>query len=211
MRGLMCGAIALSALSGVALADVMVTVPGTSNLWLAGMPDGSTAGDGFDTAPAQSPTLVPLAVSAGTVFSFVVTGSVNNDPSPSDLTPDGIGLQGRIPGAENGIANLIAPTNSLIGVFLDATQPDGSEPPATLDFSVLGLDVAALFPGLKQPFFIGDGLTSAAAVQTFTAPRVRPGSTWAPWTASSGSTTSASSRSRSSPRPARRACWPPPV
>src|SRR5262249_4020262 len=58
-----------------------VLVPGTSDPWLAGMPDGSTASMG-DVAPAQSPALVPdLAVNAGDVLTFTAAGSVNFFPS----------------------------------------------------------------------------------------------------------------------------------
>ena len=43
-----------------------LTVPGTSNPWLAGMTNGSTAGCGYDTAPAESPVLVSGAtISSG--------------------------------------------------------------------------------------------------------------------------------------------------
>ena len=37
-----------------------VVVPGNSNPWLAGMPDGTLGGDGSDSAPADSPVLVDL-------------------------------------------------------------------------------------------------------------------------------------------------------
>ena len=55
--------------------------------------------------------------------------------------------------------------NGLIGVFLDATQPDLAGPaPASLTFaSAAELSYATLSPGLRQPFFIGDGLTGTGA------------------------------------------------
>lgn len=167
------GVVALA--SGTAWAGAILTVPGTSNLWLAGMPDGSVAGDGQDSAPGQSPVLVPVSVAGGDVFSFEATGSVLNGDGPLTLGPDGDLFQffGRVPGAENGIADMYGPLNSLIGVFLDDSQPDGSATPAGLDFSSKGLGVnfASLSPLLKQPFFIGDGQTNETrAVQQFTAP-----------------------------------------
>jgi hypothetical protein len=146
-----------------------ISVPGTSDPWLAGMPSGSTASSG-DIAPAQSPVLYPGAVSGGQVLLFSVQGSVNNAPGPSGLTPDGGSFTPHATGAENGIANLTAPINSLIGVFLDAAQPDGSPAPGGLDFSLIGLDFLTLAPALKQPFFIGDGLASGLTPQEFTAP-----------------------------------------
>ena len=74
-------------------------------------------------------------------------------------------------GAENGIANVFAPANSLIGVFLDASQPDSSPAPAGLSFSTAASwDYTVLSPGLKQPFFIGDGLTSGGLQQQVIVP-----------------------------------------
>jgi hypothetical protein len=61
-------------------------------------------------------------------------------------------------GDEHGIANVVAPIDALIGVFLGPDQPDSSAAPEALDFSTPALrDFASLSPLLKQPFFIGDG------------------------------------------------------
>jgi hypothetical protein len=161
--------------SGSASAGTFVTVPGTSNTWLAGMPDGSTAGNGQDFAPTNSPVLAPVSVTGGDVFTFDATGSVLNGDGPLTLGPDGdLGAyQARIPGPENGIADMFGPINSLIGVFLSDEQPDGSPTPNGLDFSAegLGLNFSSLSPLLKQPFFIGDGQTDdTRVVQEFIAP-----------------------------------------
>ncbi len=181
------GAIALSCKSSciagamvVALAICLTTsasaqrivVPGTSNPWLAGMPDGSVAGGGYDTAPAQSPVLVPVVVAGGMVFTFAVTGSVSNTPFPLGLTPDGGNFYARETPPENGIADLVAPINSLVGVFLDSSRPDAFPTPGRLDFAATGLDFASVAPALRQPFFIGDGLagTGSGRVQRFIAP-----------------------------------------
>ena len=139
-----------------------VAVPGTSDPWLAGMPPGSTASGG-DTAPAQSPVLVPgpVNIAAGGTLTFVVTGEVSNTGVLQGLTPDGQAPASHIAGAENGIADVFAPLNSLIGIFLDNQQPNlaGPAPPA-LSFTAPGaVSYATLSPGLRQPFFIGDGLT----------------------------------------------------
>jgi hypothetical protein len=74
-------------------------------------------------------------------------------------------------GAENGIASTTAQLSSLIGVFLDDTQPSLGPAPAALDFSGPGgMDFLILSPVLKQPFFIGNGLTTGSAVQEFVIP-----------------------------------------
>ena len=78
-------------------------------------------------------------------------------------------------GAENGIGNAIAPLGTLMGVFLDGSQPDLSSAPSTLDFSgSSSLDFTTLSPGLKQVFFIGDGLSAGSTTQQFYVP---PGAT----------------------------------
>ena len=169
---------------GGASAAHAVAVPGTSDPWLAGMPGGSTASSG-DTAPAEAPVLVPgVPLSAGEVLTFSATGGVYNAPvsasSLSTLDPDGgRGTAGPIDGAvthsagaENGIANLTAPINSLVGVFLSDAQPSLSRAPSGLSFPSAGSGPASLSPALQQPFFIGDGLTGtgSGSVQDFVIP-----------------------------------------
>jgi hypothetical protein len=143
-------------------------VPGTSDLWLAGMPNGSNASY-EDFAPGQSPVLV-TGISAGQVLTFTVTGSVSNTPYASGLTPDGGGIIWHDTHAENGISDIHAPINSLIGVFLDSTKPSLSAAPTALDFSSISLNFTTLSPELKQVFFIGNGSTGTGNVQTFIAP-----------------------------------------
>jgi len=149
-----------------------VNVPGSSNPFLAGMPPGSGA-DG-DSAPDQSPVQVlGLNLPAGGDITFSVTGSVDfGGGGPTD-PPDGSFNVGH--GAENGLGGYQAPANSLVGVFLDASEPDLSPAPADLDFTSgagIGTAFTTLAPGLKQIFFIGDGLTGtgSGAAQQFTVP-----------------------------------------
>src|SRR5437867_436430 len=60
---------------------LLATVPGTANLWLAGMPDGSNGHFG-DVAPDNSPVEVTdVALVAGASLSFDATGAD---------TPDGL-------------------------------------------------------------------------------------------------------------------------
>ena len=153
--------------ASAASAQVSVgSVPGTSDPWLAGMPPGSTASGG-DTAPAQSPVLVgaPVNVALGGTLTFIVTGEVSNTPVLQGLTPDGQAPTSHFAGTENGIAAVTAPLNSLIGVFLDNQQPNLAGPaPGALSFTTPAeLAYASLSPGLRQPFFIGDGLTGTGA------------------------------------------------
>ena len=178
--------IAGAASSPVFAETVFTVVPGTASPYLAGMPPGSTCCldpiPPNDTAPAESPAQVlGIPLVPGTVLTFSVSGGVSNQATvPPTNIPDGdafftspfTGLPGTDDG--NGIARMNAPVNALVGVFLDDGVPSTSPAPPGLDFSDGGLGRAfgQLCPGLKQPFFIGDGLTGhgAGAPQQFVVP-----------------------------------------
>jgi hypothetical protein len=87
-------------------------------------------------------------------------------------------------GSEHGISNIIAPLNSVIGVFMDqngathgadSTQETGeSSPPGTpagLDFSTQAeRDYTTIAPKLNQSFYIGNGETSTGVLQSIVVP-----------------------------------------
>src|SRR5215469_12261603 len=148
-----------------------LTVPGTSDPWLAGMPAGSTASLG-DVAPQQSPVLVPISIVPGEVLTFSATGLVTESPKNPFVGPDGGPFTDHFTGAENGISNANMPHNALLGVFLSGSQPNLLPAPAELDFSTLGTGFVSLAPELQQVFFIGDGLTGTGTglTQDFIAP-----------------------------------------
>jgi hypothetical protein len=144
-------------------------VPGTSDLWLAGMPPGSRA-SGTDVAPNQSPVEVTdFSLQVGAILAFRAVGLVSNGvcgpPFCPTFGPDGGIKPDQVPffhdnGAENGISNLGAPINSLIGLFLGSSAPILAPAAASLDFNSLAAqDYLILSPLLQQAFFIGDGLT----------------------------------------------------
>jgi hypothetical protein len=161
---------------------ITVNVPGTSDPWLAGMPNGSTAsynpgsGEPGDVAPAQSPVLVNgISIVPGMILMWSATGLVGNFPTDPGVGPDGWILgpaYSHFTGAENGISNILTPVNSLLGVFLGPLEPDLNLPPPTdLNFSSSDLrDYLTLDPELQQVFFMGDGLTDGAIAQTIVAP-----------------------------------------
>jgi uncharacterized delta-60 repeat protein len=160
---------------------VTVTVPGTANPWLAGMPNGTQSEFG-DYAPANSPVLVNLNLTPGSwVQVSNITGTAAHWP-PAPTGPEGClildpciftNISHDI-GAEHGKSNLTAPINSLIGVFLDNNIPQNPAP-ASLDFSTMqSRDYLDLHPQLKQVFFIGDGKTNGGVQQKITVP---PGAT----------------------------------
>jgi len=152
------------------------TVPGTADPWLAGMPVGATASasNGYpaDVAPAQSPVLISnLPLIVGNLLTFNVSGSVNNVFSPSSSTPDGGSGVYHFNGAENGISNIFAPVNSLVGVFLGAEQPNFSAAPDLLNFGTQSSEnYHTLAPLIKQVFLIGDGKTNTGIPQQIVVP-----------------------------------------
>ncbi|MFO0897485.1 MAG: Ig-like domain-containing protein [Pirellulales bacterium] len=157
-----------------------VNVPATSNLWLAGMPDGSTA-SGLDSAPAQSPVQVlGVPVTGGDSLQFQSSGGASSGAQGGLLYPaDGSSVfvqHGS--GAENGLANIVAPLNSLVGVFLSDDSPAGLPTPWwSLDFRSNsgnvpnGTDFVDLQPLLRQPFFIGDGSATDGTPQLIRVPQ----------------------------------------
>ena len=155
---------------------VVISVPGTSNPWLAGMPAGATASI-LDVAPAQSPAQVTgLAFAPGDALRFSAVGSTDHcSPGSCGLAGAegdlGEGSYAHAAGPENGIGNVTALIDSLIGVFLDGNVPSGVAP-SGLDFSTaLSRDFATLSPLLKQPFYIGDGFRNdGVTVQSFLVP-----------------------------------------
>jgi hypothetical protein len=148
-----------------------VVVPGSSNPYLAGMPNGSTAS--FDTAPAQSPVQVlGLNIAGGGTLTFSATGTVTFDGFSANGPDGGFSV---LRGDENGLSGYHAPVNALVGVFLDNVQPNQSAAPVGLDFfagTPGTTSFTSLSPQLKQIFFIGDGRTGteSGASQTFVIP-----------------------------------------
>lgn len=176
MRHVFAATLLTCGLAATVNAGPIVVVAGTDNPWLAGMPDGSAAVF-FDLAPFNSAEQVPLAFSAGQVFTFAVSGQTDHcDAGGCGFAgADGDefeGVWGKTAGAENGISNLISPIDALVGVFLGPGQPDLTVAPATLDFSTpASRDFDSLSPLLKQAFFIGDGLRNdGTTAQKFFAP-----------------------------------------
>jgi hypothetical protein len=168
-------------LSAAAWAEVVVSVqvPGWSDPWLAGMPDGSVAScwppEGCDVAPAQSPQrVVGLCLNPGEPLTFLATGSVLHYPGTPTDPPDGSYVTNHNwddDYGENGISDVNAPYDCLLGVFLTDDRPDQSPDPPNLDFSTQeSRDFLVLSPRLKQVFFIGDGRTSQGAVQEVIVP-----------------------------------------
>jgi hypothetical protein len=150
-----------------------LTLQATTDIWLAGQPNGSTLTGffGTDAAPANSPVLV--GVTAGTTLTFSASGSTSVDGT-CFADADGVGCYGDeysfSPGPANGISTYAGPSNALIGVFLASSPPSGTG----VDYGDNPPNTSALTynPVLNQVFFIGDGLTGdgTGSVQGFIVP-----------------------------------------
>jgi hypothetical protein len=177
------GLLANDQLPPVTSSTALFSVPASADPWLAGMPNGSFASYG-DRAPEYSPVLVEgLLFGPGDGLQFAAEGLSGNSHFVAyfpTYPPDGGPINGQsywehYGGPENGLADIKAPINSLVGVFLDDSVPSLYAPPATLDFRpggnvAGGYDYELLHPGLRQVFFIGDGLTSKGLRQTVDVP-----------------------------------------
>jgi hypothetical protein len=177
--------------------NVNQLIQATANPFLSGMPAGSTASEinphhdvdhaGTSTNPLESPTPLGMPISGGTNLTFTsITGTARHDPNLADYEPDGqldnighnnlttveSGDYANTMYSENGIADVWAPIDALVGVFLDDSAPNTTPTPSSLDFSTAASrDFSVLKPQLKQIFFIGDGENSAGVAQQFVAPK----------------------------------------
>jgi Flp pilus assembly protein TadG len=163
-------------------ATINTWVPAMGDPWLAGMPNGTTA-NSYDSAPNDSPGQVSttLALVAGATLNFTISGiaSINGGTSNSagadgDSTrisynnyPSAIST-----GREHGMSNLSAPLGCVMGVFLDAIEPDmDGALPSDLDFTAAASrDFSSLSPAVRQPFFIGDARQASGTLQSFVVP-----------------------------------------
>lgn len=155
-----------------ATASAGVIVPGTADMWLAGMPDGATATSG-DVAPKHSPVLVHnIDLTQGSItFTKVVGGALHFEGCPDACTPpEGDFFIAHAPGAMNGMSGTNAPVNALMGVFLGKDAPIASDAPEALDFATVGTHFPYLKPKLKQVFYIGNGRMENGELQTFYVP-----------------------------------------
>ncbi|MBI1789988.1 MAG: hypothetical protein HYR60_20855 [Acidobacteria bacterium] len=148
---------------------INVSVPGASQIGLAGQPDGTTWNS--DSAPLNSPVQVRVSFSAGQGFQFTAAGQVGIYGDRPFVTPDGT-LQCCYPdqtGGGYGIGRIRAPAGSLIGVFT-ADQVDRNTNQPSVDYHGAAQDVVVVAPLLQQPFLIGSGQTSEGKPKTFVAP-----------------------------------------
>ena len=149
---------------------VDVSVDARCNIYGAGhLPpnDAPTVGTHGGGLP---PVLILLAaLSNAPALRFLASGSVSYCPSCGVNGPDGAGFISAAP-SYNGVSGITNfPGRSLIAVFVGEVEPTNPAP-APLDFAIIGTNYATLAPGLRQMFFIGDGLTANGMAQVIRVP-----------------------------------------
>ena len=173
-RGLVLGLLLVASLPAQAPpGTVVVRVSAQANPYLAGMPGGARVSWG-DSAPRQSPLQVPVSLEGATAVTFAATGAASHGPQPCPpycSPPEGRELTDHQYGSEDGISDVRAPYESLLGVFLDDQPPDRSKAPHRLDFGRIGLKFTTLSPELKQLFFIGGGKTRDGTARRYLVPK----------------------------------------
>lgn len=146
--GRIAAAAGLLAVAGLgAHGGTILTVPGTSDPWLANAAiDNEGTPEPADVAPDQSPVLFG-SVTPGMLVSWSATGTVGHPGDESG--PDGVSwyFVSRYIGAANGIDDLSAPINSLIGVWM---LDDGTGVPF-----YMGSTGSAIAPAGASELFLG--------------------------------------------------------
>lgn len=161
-------------------------VPATSNPYFAGSPVASSLDYIITAYDPQTPTdrfaqNAPILVSpigdclkVGAPIYFSVGGAItfSNVDAPTDANGSLDKMVSHQKGATFGKSDIIAPINSLIGVFLGEGDPAGFLAPSPLDFSTQAArDYFTLNPTLGQTFFIGNGRTSTGEYHRIIVPK----------------------------------------
>ncbi len=164
--------------------QAMIRVQPTSVIYLAGRDDIKIPPTGLEapqfplSCRGDSIEVFPAAfqIKNGTTFTFKVSGKVNFYGGPAS---EGFEADGDPNSASSsietlgGISAFTGPQGSLVGIFLDATNPGAKTAPLNMDYSTENATNSASFmPNLGQIFFIGDGIAAdtTKTVQTFAAP-----------------------------------------
>ena len=107
-------------------------------------------------------------------FDGINGGATNDYTDPNRYTADGNtgSNASNTVGDEHGVANMVAPINCLVGLFLSNATPGSQSAPTDQDFSTdADRNFTTLSPQLNQIFFIGDGRNDSGEVQNFVVPQ----------------------------------------
>jgi hypothetical protein len=156
----------VAATTGAAAPARVLTVPGTADLFAAGLTTPPNLPGGGGTLPPR----IQFAAGAGKVVTFPgVSGELRWGLSSPILGPNGDPAMPTNILALGGISGLVAPGwLFLAGVFLGDGAPT-TPPPLRLRMENVA-HVATISPKLQQPFYVGDGLTAGGVLRTYVVP-----------------------------------------
>jgi len=154
-----------------------VTVPSLGSIYLAGQPPGTKLGT--LSVPANSPTQVPISLTAGQGLSILAAGLITAPGEFGGIPPDGatfVPFDSSATGAASaafGLSGIGVRAVSMVGGFV-GDSIDSTTTPLGLDF---GFDLTAtqtLYPALQQVFYVGNGVSTFGQDRVFVVP---PGAT----------------------------------
>ncbi len=161
-----------------------VRISATGNLYLAGMPAGTVikyefpSGDVYpdavETAKPASASFPTSCLYSGAKLQFSVANTTVSEGVKNKLqTADGdaANIAEHLLGGIYGKAQIHAPMNSLLAVFLGAGDLSSAAIPEALDFTTSeSRNYVSLQPKAGQIFFVGDGKTAEGSKQTIIVP-----------------------------------------
>jgi len=112
--------VAIATIGFCGAAEASIVVPGTADIWAW---NGTPPPDDIVTPPANvsiAPVLAIADLSGIGSITFGVSGETGNCPGCDGIGP----LQGHLDGAVNDLPDLLAPLNSLVGAWIDLSNPD---------------------------------------------------------------------------------------
>lgn len=158
----------VSSSSGVSLPSSIpncsapLSVYGAANPWFAGLAAGAkykyAKGKCTDTEAKNKPVQVvfsdPTCLNSSGYLYFTVSGAISHDAGKDTTGANGGTPIAHDPGNLFGKSGLTAPLNSLLGVFLDDSDPTSlTTYPTALQYN----NADNLTPQLRQVFYIGNG------------------------------------------------------
>jgi hypothetical protein len=128
----------------------LFTVPGTADPWLANATVDYNADIGYlDTAPGESPVFAG-DVTGGDTLSWTATGAVGSYPGDYwGGGPDGNGVETTRAWGNNGIQNIVAPDDALLGLFTGSSSFSDQVP------FIMGSSGQTTVPDGATEFFTG--------------------------------------------------------
>jgi hypothetical protein len=122
--------------------------------------------------PTSSPTAYANGDDGGTYASYSDDAATNTS-APGYSGAGSSSSASDATGSEHGMSNISTPINSVVGVFLDNSNPssEGTSPPG-MDFSTqTERDYVSMEPQLRQTFYAGNGETSGGIQQMIVVPQ----------------------------------------